>query len=83
MGGLNQFVEETIATISPNTQRVKEARKVVDPVEPGKPINILLIGSDSRGKEQGDPGRSDSITWCTWTTSSGSSRCCPSPVTST
>jgi len=56
-----QFVEETIATISPNTTRVNEARKVVDPVEPGKPINILLIGSDSRGREQGDPGRSDSI----------------------
>ncbi|MFN8122070.1 MAG: LCP family protein [Thermoleophilia bacterium] len=55
------FVEQTIATISPNTKRVNEARKVVDPVEPGKPINILLIGSDSRGKEQGDPGRSDSI----------------------
>lgn len=56
-----EFVEETIATISPNTTRVKEARKVVDPVEPGKPINILLIGSDSRGRDQGDPGRSDSI----------------------
>jgi len=56
-----EFVEETIATISPNTRRVNEARKVADPVEPGKPINILLIGSDSRGREQGDPGRSDSI----------------------
>lgn len=55
------FVEDTIATISPNTTRVKEARKVVDPVEPGKPINIVLIGSDSRGQETGDPGRSDSI----------------------
>ncbi|MCC6830662.1 MAG: LCP family protein [Thermoleophilia bacterium] len=53
-----EFVEETISTISPDTARIREARRVVDRVEPGKPVNILLIGSDSRGSEAGN---SDSI----------------------
>lgn len=53
-----EFVEETISAISPDTERIRQARRVVDRVEPGKPVNILLIGSDSRGSEAGN---SDSI----------------------
>jgi len=55
------FLDDTISQASPDTHRVNEARRVADPVLPGQPINILLIGSDSRGRDQGDPGRSDSV----------------------
>jgi LCP family protein required for cell wall assembly len=55
------LLDETIADVSPNTVRVNKARQVTDPVLPGAAQNILLIGSDSRGRTAGDPGRSDSI----------------------
>jgi LCP family protein required for cell wall assembly len=55
------LLDETIEDVSPDTARVKQARQVIDPVLPGAPQNILLIGSDSRGRSAGDPGRSDSI----------------------
>ncbi len=55
------FVSDTISEASPDIQRVREFRRAADPVLPGGPITVLLIGSDSRGREQGDPGRSDSI----------------------
>jgi LCP family protein required for cell wall assembly len=57
------FLEETLAQASPDTAEVRAASEAVDPVLPGQPINILLIGSDKRaGKESdGDPGRSDSL----------------------
>lgn len=55
------FLGDTISQASPNSRRVNEARAISDPVLPGQPITILLIGSDSRGRDTGDPGRSDSI----------------------
>lgn len=56
------FIDDTISIATPNTHRVQEARKIADPELPGQPINILLIGSDSRdGKANGDYGRSDSV----------------------
>jgi LCP family protein required for cell wall assembly len=55
------FIDDTISQASPDSRRVNEARRVADPVLPGQPINVLLIGSDSRGRDQGDPGRSDSV----------------------
>lgn len=56
------FIDDTISIATPNTHRVQEARKIADPELPGQPLNILLIGSDSReGKAKGDYGRSDSV----------------------
>lgn len=55
------FIDDTISEASPNTERVNNARRIADPVLPGQPINILLIGSDSRDRADGDVGRSDSI----------------------
>ncbi|MEW6582129.1 MAG: LCP family protein, partial [Actinomycetota bacterium] len=57
------FVDDSIQAASPDTPEFKAAIAATDPVIPGEPINILLIGSDKRaGKSNdGDPGRSDSI----------------------
>lgn len=53
----------TLDRASPDTELVRAAQNVVDPELPGKPINILLIGSDKRAGAEGggDPGRSDSL----------------------
>jgi LCP family protein required for cell wall assembly len=57
------FVDSSISAASPDTPEFRAAVAATDPVLPGQPINILLIGSDKRpGKsDNGDPGRSDSI----------------------
>jgi LCP family protein required for cell wall assembly len=57
------LLEDTLEVASPDTPVIRAASRVVDPVLPGEPLNILLIGSDKRpGKSsQGDAGRSDSL----------------------
>ncbi len=54
------YLDDTLQAAAPNTVRAKAARAATKPVLPGKPTNILLIGSDTRPSE-GDPGRSDSL----------------------
>ena len=58
-----QLLDNTLDKASPETKLVKEAQKAVDPDVPGRPVNILLIGSDTRAGAEGagDPGRSDSL----------------------
>jgi LCP family protein required for cell wall assembly len=54
------YLDNTLDAAAPNTARAKAARAATKPVLPGKPVNVLLIGSDTRPAE-GDPGRSDSL----------------------
>lgn len=54
------YLDDTLDAAAPNTARAKAARAATKPVLPGKPVNVLLIGSDTRPAE-GDPGRSDSL----------------------
>ncbi len=57
------LLDNTLGKASPDTPVVARASKVTDPVLPDAPINILLLGSDTRiGRAgAGDHGRSDSI----------------------
>lgn len=52
-------LEDALEQASPNTPEVQAAIEATRPALPGEPVNILLIGSDSRG--EGDNGRSDSL----------------------
>ncbi len=54
------YLDDTLEASAPDTPEAKAARAATRPVLPGKPANILLIGSDTRPSE-GDPGRSDSL----------------------
>jgi LCP family protein required for cell wall assembly len=54
------FVDDAIQAAHPDTEAFRIAVDATDPVLPGRPINILLIGSDKR-PEDGDRGRSDSL----------------------
>ncbi len=54
------YLDDALEASAPNTPEAKAARAATRPVLPGKPANILLIGSDTRPAE-GDPGRSDSL----------------------
>ena len=54
------YLDDTLSQAAPNTEAARKARAATQPVLPGEPTNILLIGADTRPKE-GDPGRSDSI----------------------
>ena len=54
------FLDDTLSEASPDIAEVNEAIAVTDEVATGDPMNILLIGSDTRPVE-GDPGRSDSL----------------------
>ena len=54
------YLDDTLEASAPNTPEAKAARAAVRPVLPGKPTNVLLIGSDTR-PQLGDPGRSDSL----------------------
>jgi LCP family protein required for cell wall assembly len=58
-----QLLDNTLGKASPDTKLVIDAQKAVDPDVPGRPVNILLIGSDKRAGAEGagDPGRSDSL----------------------
>jgi LCP family protein required for cell wall assembly len=58
-----QLLGNTLQKASPGADLVKEVQKAVDPDVPGKPVNILLMGSDKRAGEEGngDPGRADSL----------------------
>lgn len=54
------YLDDTLQAAAPNTPEAKAARAATRPVLPGKPVNVLLIGSDTR-PSLGDPGRSDSL----------------------
>ncbi len=54
------FLDETLEEAAPDTPEAIAARKVTKPVLSGEPVNVLLIGSDTRPQE-GDDGRSDSL----------------------
>ncbi len=54
------FIDQTLQEAAPDTPEARAARRVTRPVLPGKPVNLLLIGSDSRPAD-GDSGRSDSL----------------------
>lgn len=54
------FVDEAIQAAHPDTPQFRAAISATDPVLPGQPINILLMGSDKRPTD-GDRGRSDSL----------------------
>jgi LCP family protein required for cell wall assembly len=54
------YLDDALEASAPDTPEAKAAREAVRPQLPGKPANILLIGSDTRPAE-GDPGRSDSL----------------------
>lgn len=54
------YLDDTLEASAPNTPEAKAARAAIRPELPGKPSNILLIGSDTR-PQLGDPGRSDSL----------------------
>lgn len=60
LGGAYLYLDDTLEAAVPNTPEARAARAATRPALPGKPTNILLIGSDTRPSE-GDPGRSDSI----------------------
>src|SRR5690242_13894303 len=57
------FLDETLQRANPDTPLGRAAAAATDPVLPGQPVSILLIGSDRRpGRAgQGDTGRSDSL----------------------
>jgi LCP family protein required for cell wall assembly len=60
LAGSYIYLDETLQAAAPNTPQAIKARARLKPVLPGKPTNVLLIGSDTRPSE-GDPGRSDSL----------------------
>ncbi len=46
-----QLLNNTLIKASPDTPAVDRASKATDPVLPDAPINILLLGSDTRAGE--------------------------------
>ncbi len=54
------YLDDTLEAAAPNTPEAKAARRATRAVLPGEPVNVLLIGSDTR-PELGDPGRSDTL----------------------
>lgn len=60
LGGAYLYLDDTLEAAVPDTPTARAARAATTPALPGKPTNILLMGSDTRPSE-GDPGRSDSL----------------------
>ena len=54
------YLDDTLDAAAPNTPEAKAARRATRAVLPGEPVNVLLIGSDTR-PQLGDPGRSDTL----------------------
>ncbi len=54
------YLDDTLEAAAPNTPEAKAARRATRAVLPGEPVNVLVIGSDTR-PELGDPGRSDTL----------------------
>jgi LCP family protein required for cell wall assembly len=54
------FLDDTLSQASPDTPEVRRAIQATRPAEPGKPVNVLLIGSDVRPDDTGN-GLSDSL----------------------
>lgn len=54
------YLDSTLQSAAPDTPEARAARAATRPVLPGRPINVLLIGSDTR-PSLNDPGRSDSL----------------------
>src|SRR5262245_56146407 len=57
------LLDQTLRKANPDTPIARAAAAATDPVLPGQPVTLLLVGSDKRAGRQGrgDPGRSDSI----------------------
>jgi LCP family protein required for cell wall assembly len=54
------YLDGTLEEAAPGTPEAEAARKATRPVLPGRPVNVLLIGSDTRPGDD-DPGRSDTL----------------------
>ena len=54
------YLDDTLEAAAPNTPEAKAARRATRAVLPGEPVNVLVIGSDTR-PQLGDPGRSDTL----------------------
>ena len=54
------YLDDTLEAAAPDTPEAKAARRATRAVLPGEPVNVLLIGSDTR-PDLGDPGRSDTL----------------------
>lgn len=54
------YLDDTLEAAAPDTRQAKAAREATAAVLPGEPVNVLVIGSDTR-PELGDPGRSDTL----------------------
>lgn len=54
------YLDDTLEAAAPDTAEAKAARRATRAVLPGEPVNVLLIGSDTR-PQLGDPGRSDTL----------------------
>jgi LCP family protein required for cell wall assembly len=60
LGGAYLYLDDTLEAAVPDTPEARAARAATKPALPGKPENVLLIGSDTRPQD-GDPGRSDTL----------------------
>jgi LCP family protein required for cell wall assembly len=58
-----KLADRALSNPGNDSAQVRQARKILDPHLPGRPYNILIIGSDKRpGKQgRGDNGRSDTL----------------------
>ncbi|WP_217915286.1 LCP family protein [Miltoncostaea marina] len=54
------YLDDTLDAAAPDTPEARAARAATRPVLPGKPTNVLLMGSDTR-PDEGDGGRSDTL----------------------
>ncbi|MGD9694173.1 MAG: LCP family protein [Thermoleophilia bacterium] len=54
-------LDDTLSAAAPDTKEAKAARAATKPVLPGRPRNILLIGSDARAGEADQGQRSDTL----------------------
>jgi LCP family protein required for cell wall assembly len=54
------YLDNTLKAAAPDTPEARAARRATSPVLPGQPVNVLLIGSDTR-PAIGDKGRSDTL----------------------
>jgi LCP family protein required for cell wall assembly len=60
-GGLYLYGHDFASATAPHTLAMKRASKRLDYVAPDKPAIALVIGSDHRFSDHGDPARSDTL----------------------
>ncbi|HJZ62005.1 MAG TPA: LCP family protein [Miltoncostaeaceae bacterium] len=58
-----KLADRALSNPANDTVAIRQARKILDPHLPGRPYNVLIIGSDKRPGRQGagDNGRSDTL----------------------